>query len=100
MIKKAEPEKVSDQLADIEEDYNVELQPTKIKAEWKAPSEPEKPVEVQYYTVERWKGVRDVYKCSKCGAFRDSLDEMKLHIIAHYIGQEESILELLMNKEK
>jgi len=37
MIKKTEPEKVADQLADIEEDYNIELQPTKIKAEWKAP---------------------------------------------------------------
>lgn len=55
---------------------------------------------VVYFTSESWKGVKTVFKCARCGAFRDERDAMIEHVLLHYPkGEQERILETLL-KEK
>jgi hypothetical protein len=40
--------------------------------------------EVTYYTVEKWHGVKTVYKCNTCGTFRDTEGMIQNHVLKHY----------------
>lgn len=44
---------------------------------------------VVYFTSERWKGVKTVFKCAKCGTFRDERDAMIEHVLLHYPKDEQ-----------
>lgn len=55
---------------------------------------------VVYFTQESWKGVKVVFKCAKCGTFRDERDAMIEHVLLHFPkGEQEQILDTLL-KEK
>lgn len=59
---------------------------------------PEKEV---FYSIERWKGVKDVLKCAKCGTFRDDRDAMIEHILLHYAKSEQAkVFEQLMKENQ
>jgi len=45
---------------------------------------PAKKVEVEYYSVEKWHGVKTVYKCNTCGTFRDTEGMIQNHVLKHY----------------
>lgn len=52
-----------------------------------------------YFTREMWKGVKEVFKCARCGAFRDTRDEMIEHVLLHFPkSEQESILEKLLKE--
>lgn len=52
------------------------------------------------FTVERWKGVQDVFKCARCGTFRDTRDAMIEHVLLHYPAREqEALLEKILKGE-
>lgn len=54
----------------------------------------------EYYDTTTWKGVKTVFRCCKCGAFRDTRDEMIEHILFHYpLSEQERVLNQLV-KEK
>ena len=60
----------------------------------------EKKVTQVPYTIETWKGVKNVVRCSICGTYRDDVDAMIEHVIMHYPrGDQEEIFDKLM-KEK
>jgi len=67
------------------------VKPTKQDEE-PAPVKPEK-----LYSVESWKGVKEVYKCAKCGTFRDDKSALFEHILLHFpvIEQEEILNQLV-----
>ena len=53
-----------------------------------------------YYTKEAWRGTKEVCKCSKCGAFRDGVDEMIEHVLLHYpLEQRDQMLDKLIQEK-
>lgn len=70
------------------QDVKQEEKPAPVVAE-------NKPVKKVYYTNELWKGFKPVVKCANCGQFRDTVDEMILHVILHVPAKEQ---EELFNK--
>jgi hypothetical protein len=53
-----------------------------------------------HFEIVKWKGVKDVFKCSRCETCRDTRDEMVEHVLLHFPANErEAIFEELM-KEK
>lgn len=54
----------------------------------------------RYYTPEMWKGVKQVFKCAKCGAFLEDRDDMIEHVLIHVPkAQQETVFNQLL-KEK
>lgn len=54
---------------------------------------------VVYFTREMWKGVKEVFKCARCGQFRNTRDEMIEHVLLHFPkSEQESILEKLLKE--
>ena len=54
---------------------------------------------VVYFTTASWKGVKDVFRCARCGTYRDTRDAMIEHVLLHYpANQQEDILEKLMKE--
>lgn len=52
------------------------------------------------WTETLWAGVKPVLKCEVCGEFRDSEDEIILHVVSHYPeDQRNQILDQLVKKE-
>ena len=63
------------------------------------PPAPDAEIETFYETA-TWKGVKTVFKCKKCGTFRDTRDEMIEHVLLHVPkAEQEEVLNLLL-KEK
>lgn len=70
------------------------------KKKTQAPTEKEEPKANEvYFTTEKWKGVRDVFRCARCGTFRDERDAMIEHVLLHFpANKQESILEQLVKE--
>lgn len=70
------------------------------KKKAQAPTENEEPKASEvYFTTEKWKGVRDVFKCARCETFRDTRDAMIEHVLLHFpANEQESILEQLVKE--
>jgi hypothetical protein len=52
-----------------------------------------------YYTRETWRGIKEVYKCARCGIFRDGVDEMIEHVILHYpLNQQQDLFDKLIKE--
>lgn len=45
---------------------------------------PPPPAPKKYWSIMRWKGVKDVYRCETCGTFRDDVDSIIEHVILHF----------------
>lgn len=58
------------------------------------------PTSISFYTTERWKGVKDVFKCARCGTFRDTRDAMIEHILLHYPANEQETIFNQLVKEQ
>ena len=59
-----------------------------------------KVAEVKPYSMTLWAGVKEVWKCMECGEFRDSVDDIILHIITHVsIEKQEALLEKLLGEK-
>lgn len=63
--------------------------------------EPEEPAaQTVYYEPVMWKNIKPVFRCVKCGANRDTQDDMILHVVSHLPADEQlKIFDQLM-KEK
>jgi formylmethanofuran dehydrogenase subunit E len=109
---KQKKEDVNDVLDEIENDYGYEYksepkktpsvpaEPIEVeKAKSVVPEVVPKPPAVHHYTIEKWKKVKSVYKCSKCGEFRDTKDEMVLHVLSHYPDKQDIILDQLLQEK-
>ena len=56
-------------------------------------AEPKKPL----FTEVKWKGIKKVYRCEKCGWNEDTKDQMILHVLEHFpVPEREKILERLV----
>jgi hypothetical protein len=53
----------------------------------------------ELFTQESWKGVKTVFKCAQCGAFRDERDAMIEHVLTHYpVSEQENIFNQLVKE--
>ena len=52
-----------------------------------------------YYIKTTWKGMKEVFKCERCGTFRDDKDSIIMHVLTHYPKQEqEALLDQLLKE--
>lgn len=57
------------------------------------------PAQPIYFETVMWKGVKSVFKCAKCGTFRDDKDAMIEHVLLHYsFDERERMLEVLLKQ--
>ncbi len=77
-------------------EIKAEYKPIKVEAK---PVVVQKPPVVHHYTIENWKKVKEVYKCNLCDAFRDTKDEMVLHVLTHYPDKQDDILDQLLQEK-
>lgn len=67
----------------------------------------EKPVKVEPVAAEQpliskatWKEIKPVFKCGKCGTFRDEYDAMVEHVLLHFPRSEQEVVFEKLMKEK
>ncbi|MEA3341954.1 MAG: hypothetical protein U9R15_18480 [Chloroflexota bacterium] len=59
-----------------------------------------KPVKKEpLFTVEKWSGIKEVYKCTKCSKFMDDKDDMIEHVLTHIPQDKQSeVLEQMLKE--
>lgn len=75
-------------------------QPAQVKAEVATESPPAFEREEVLFERHSWRNVKTVFKCVKCGTFRDDRDAIIEHILLHYPAEKrEAMLEALLKQE-
>ncbi|PKO03042.1 MAG: hypothetical protein CVU43_04485 [Chloroflexi bacterium HGW-Chloroflexi-5] len=73
---------VPEEIDPFDEPEYVEQVEEPVKTESsKQPEDTSKPVLWEEVT---WAGVKKVFRCVKCGEFRDTKDDMIMHVVSHF----------------